>query len=365
LNRNLSGDGLFRKTGAATLAVNQYMDFSGELDVTAGHVAFTSKLPFRHIRLTVSAARGTGNNENPLRTSLSKLELFNGGVKVPWPSGTVATGSAFLNQDAPGIQYGPAQLLNSTMTADFRWIAIGLPAWAQFDLLAPTEFDTYTLTTSNETAYHYRDPTAWTFEASRDGIIWETLDAKTGQSYPGNNGYVLGPHPVAFSSGLGGVSGMTLTLRPGASAEFTADTHTFHAIGGIGAVSGDALLTVSGLNLHAATQPGDALEVSAPLTLTAPAEWTAAAAADGIAPLASEADVTFEGGGALTLTGAASLPTGLHPLVTCAAPAVLTGFNPALWTVTADDPKRHYSLTLDGDTVALRIIPKGLLILVK
>ena len=158
------------------------------------------------------------------------------------------------------------------------------------------------------------------------------------------------------------VSQLCLMLRSGATLELGGTGHhTISALGGTGAIT-DGTLTTSGLRQAAAEQPGDALRLAGSLTLASGADWTVEADPDDIAPVIAAGPVTFQGGGTLTLTGAAALPNAPVLLLQGAS---VTGFNPAAWSVVSDNAARQYSLHVIGNTVYLQPSAKGTLFMLQ
>lgn len=143
--------------------------------------------------------------------------------------------------------------------------------------------------------------------------------------------------------------------------------YTLASLGGVGTASlgTGSSVKVNGLLFDGTADDQDLLTVTGDLTIADGAACTAELAEGDttLTPFAVSGTLTVSGGGTLSITGATALPRSER--IALASAGEITGFNPANWTVTSDDPSVNYQLVLDGDVLYLVPHPKGTIILIR
>ncbi|MDD4173458.1 MAG: hypothetical protein PHN34_04410, partial [Kiritimatiellae bacterium] len=173
--------------------------------------------------------------------------------------------------------------------------------------------------------------------------------------------YLAAKWGLPLGGGAGAVgssaSPMTLTLRQGAELTLGGSgEHELGALGGAGTVS-EGALTVSGIEQVSSENPAAELALAGSLTVSDGAAWHVDAGAGGVVPLRVAGGLVFQGGGSVTITGAAALPDEPVLLAEAVAGSSLSGFAAEAWTVAADDTGRQMRLAADGD--AVYVVPSG------
>ncbi|MFJ3659099.1 GH92 family glycosyl hydrolase [Streptomyces sp. NPDC090119] len=80
-----------------------------------------------------------------------------------------------------------------------KWLTFAPTGWVEFDLDQPVKLAAYALTSANDHAE--RDPKDWRLQGSADGKDWQTLDTRTGETFPdrfGTKSYQL-DQPAEFA----------------------------------------------------------------------------------------------------------------------------------------------------------------------
>ncbi|MER7974224.1 hypothetical protein ABTX35_35325 [Streptomyces sp. NPDC096080] len=107
-------------------------------------------------------------------------------LRAASPSGNAEVGNLVSVVRASAEHRGAGEVAANLVDASSsKWFAFQNRASLEFQLTGPVPVDRYVLTSANDAPD--RDPAAWTLRGSADGRRWRTLDARTGQSFPGRH----------------------------------------------------------------------------------------------------------------------------------------------------------------------------------
>ena len=91
-------------------------------------------------------------------------------------------GTASASGDGGAGGEGAAQAFDGNIDTKWYDSGGGGKGWLQYQLAGATMVDGYTITSANDV--QERDPSAWQFQGSNDGVTWTTLDTETAQVFP-------------------------------------------------------------------------------------------------------------------------------------------------------------------------------------
>jgi autotransporter-associated beta strand protein len=150
---------------------------------------------WRYVRFHVTEVRDPAHSGGGNRVSLGEFQLTLGGAAVALPPGTVASASSVHSAPFDASHAIDGNWTNNTG----RFISgSGSPQWLKLDMQEPVAFDGYQWYTAADPGYDpYRDPVTWTFEGSRDGVVWTVLDSHVKEVYPTTRMARVGPFAVA------------------------------------------------------------------------------------------------------------------------------------------------------------------------
>ncbi|MER8225763.1 hypothetical protein ABTZ58_35520 [Streptomyces sp. NPDC094143] len=107
-------------------------------------------------------------------------------LRAARPSGNEEVSDLVTVVRASAEHHGAGEVAANLVDASTsKWFAFEDRASLEFHLTGPVPVDRYMLTSANDAPD--RDPAAWTLRGSADGRRWRTLDARTGQSFPGRH----------------------------------------------------------------------------------------------------------------------------------------------------------------------------------
>jgi autotransporter-associated beta strand protein len=213
--------------------------------ITGGEVAVTMAVSAKYVRFTPILNR---NNSAGGDIQYSEFELWFGGAKIAWPSGTTATipdGTGFNNW-----KEGPTMIIDGDVNTKFYWgpriipITIVMPESVSFD-----EYRWYTANDAN-----WRDPTSWKVETSLDGMAWTTVDERSAQTITTDREALAADCKIGTVNGkLNAVSdNSVLTLAAPGTLSVRGATET------VGPLNGNGTLALSAATVAVDTTKADA-----------------------------------------------------------------------------------------------------------
>lgn len=89
------------------------------------------------------------------------------------------TPSSYSARGANSTAEGVAMLFDGSIAT--KWVDNNAATWVSLTFAAPTVLDAYSLTSANDVPT--RDPVSWTLSGSNDGVTWNVIETRTGQSW--------------------------------------------------------------------------------------------------------------------------------------------------------------------------------------
>ena len=199
------------KRGVNRLTLNmQDAAYTGETRIEAGTLRVVGAIPpsactARYLRFTPSAYSGTDNNGYNWGMNDFQLLAADGTV-VPIPAGTTLSSTYGFHATANAANMIDGNISTRCLVMSKSGSQVTKFPFVTFDFGIPVTFSGYRwYTPHGNDADKNRVSTQWTLEASLDGTVWDTVDARTDPYSPsqygsGNAGQLRGPYALEGES---------------------------------------------------------------------------------------------------------------------------------------------------------------------
>lgn len=120
-----------------------------------------------------------GNFDSTLRTAYFRIDSLYTRERDVTAQGTLSV--AVENSNGQDASEGSPHLVDGDLGTKYLTFSFPSVFWFQEKFATPTVVNAYTFTSGNDSPD--RDPMDWNFVASNDGVTWDTLDVRTGETF--------------------------------------------------------------------------------------------------------------------------------------------------------------------------------------